>query len=123
MSGSSSTARRPGVPCSDAGNLISYAGNITSTCPGTNWTANSAGGTIPNEVVFSAAPGVIIPAGQATFCAIQFDVHVDAFPVVGQTISQASGFTIPTNDAVCNTRGPPPGRQPEHGRAEHLQLR
>ncbi len=93
-----------GVPCPDAGNLISYAGNITSTC-GTTWTANSGGGPIPNEVVFSAAPGVVIPAGQQTFCSIQFDVHVDQFPPVGQTIRQSSGFTIPNSDAVCNTPG------------------
>ncbi len=51
-----------GVPCPDAGNLISYAGNITSTCAGVSWTANSAGGTLPNEVVFSAAPGLMVPA-------------------------------------------------------------
>ncbi len=94
-----------GVPCPDAGNLISYAGNISSNCAGISWSANSAGGPAPNEVVFSATPGVVIPAGQGTFCSIQFDVHVDNFPPTGLVIRQASGFTIPALDAVCNTPG------------------
>ena len=94
-----------GVPCPDAGNLISYVGNISTTCEGTTWTPNSTGGPAPNEVVFSASPGVVIPAQQDPYCNLQFDIRVDNFPPTGLVIRQAGGFTIPALDAVCNTAG------------------
>ncbi len=101
-----------GVPCPDAGNLISYVGNITSTCSvpvllgggSVLWTANSAGGTLPNEVVFTATPGLVVPANTPFLCDLQFDLQVNALPI-GTSISQAAGFGIPNNDAVCNTAG------------------
>ncbi len=89
------------VPCIDDGPLVSYAGNITTTCP-TIWTANSPGGVFPNEVVFSAETPFVVPADTAQFCDLQFDVQLFAFPA-GPSINQAVGFLAPFNDAVCNT--------------------
>ena len=92
-----------GVPCPDGGNLMSYVGNISSTCS-TTWTADSAGGTLPNEIVFTASPPVLIPPSSYQFCELQFDVRVNAVDVT-PTITEAAGFVVPANDAVCDTPG------------------
>src|SRR5437867_3484190 len=47
------------------GSPLSYAGDatITTTCALTNWTSNNpAGGTSPNQLVFTPSPPLVIPA-------------------------------------------------------------
>jgi len=87
--------------CIDDGAVAGFAGNITTTCAGVTWTANSMGGATPNMVVLSANVPVAIPAGNTAFCEIEFDFEKlagasnDSTPM---TIEQVAGF----ESAMCN---------------------
>lgn len=87
--------------CIDDGAVAGYVGNITTTCPGVTWTANSLGGAVPNEVRFTASTPVAIPAGTFPYCALEFDfvklseTSNDSTP---KTIEQVAAFDV----ANCN---------------------
>jgi hypothetical protein len=97
-----------GVPCTDEGMQVEYEGDgtITTTCA-TVWTTGHATSANPNEVVFSAAPPVMIPANQPIppgFCAVEFDVKVLAQSVdnTPNDIQETTGYLASQNDATCN---------------------
>jgi hypothetical protein len=98
-----------GLPCTDQGAVFAYAGDATiiTTCLGVTWTSNLQGGaTVPNEIVFTPSPGVVIPAGVNPFCSLSFDVELvnpgldtDASPL---QVEMVAGFSALTMDAVCD---------------------
>ncbi len=87
--------------CIDDGSVAGYVGNISTTCPGVSWSANSGGGASPNEVMFTANAPVVIPESTFPFCELEFDFRKlsatsnDATP---NTIEQTAGFEM----ASCN---------------------
>jgi hypothetical protein len=98
-----------GIPCTDQGDVFRYVGDIsiTSTCAGISWTSNlPAGGDVPNEIVFTASPGVVIPAGVNPFCSLSFDVMLDNpgldTDVTPLKVEVVAGFSPLTMDAVCD---------------------
>ena len=53
-----------------------------------------------NEVVFSATPAIVIPAGSGSFCQLEFDITVagasnDATP---GTVEETTGFNASASD-------------------------
>jgi len=94
--------------CIDDGAVAGYAGNITTTCAGVTWSANSAGGAIPNKVIFTATPAVSIPAGESSFCTLEFDfvklasTSNDSTPM---TIEQVTGFQVAMCDNSLSATG------------------
>ncbi|MDX1554846.1 MAG: hypothetical protein R3212_02355, partial [Xanthomonadales bacterium] len=94
-----------GIPCTDEGAFVSYAGNIDDTgCPaGAPWSAVAAG----NEVTFTPTAPVVIPANTAPAagCVIEFDVTVDAVPSIDVTpgqIEEVVGYSVANTDAQCD---------------------
>jgi hypothetical protein len=94
-----------GIPCTDEGAVVEYEGDgtITENCPGV-WTTGHAVSFAPNEVVFTPSVPFAIPANNASFCTIEFDVKVigmslDATP---SEVEQVGGYQTVTNDAVCD---------------------
>lgn len=87
--------------CIDDGAVAGYAGNVTTTCPGISWAANSSGGAVPNKVTFTANAPVLIPESTFPHCVIEFDfvkltdTSNDSTP---NTIEQVAGFDM----AACN---------------------
>ena len=66
-----------GLGCTDDGQVVSFQGNITTTCAGVNWTADhDPGDFFPNQVVFTPSSAVVIPSNVEEFCALEFDVKV-----------------------------------------------
>jgi len=93
-----------GIPCTDDGAVVEYQGDgtITTTCP-TVFTSGHAVSDVPNQVVFTATPAVVLPANNAG-CTIEFDVKVlgasnDATPTM---VEQVGGYSVPNTDAQCN---------------------
>lgn len=87
--------------CIDDGSVVGYVGNITTTCPGVSWSANSSGGGTPNEVMFTASTPVMIPEGTFPFCELEFDFIKLASASNDSTpnlIEQTAGFDM----ASCN---------------------
>jgi hypothetical protein len=97
-----------GVPCTDEGAQVEYEGDgtITTTCP-TVWSTGHAISAAPNEVVFTAAPVVMVPPNQAIppgFCNVEFDVKVLAQSVdnTPNDIQETTGYLASQGDAQCN---------------------
>src|SRR5207249_2676527 len=94
------------VPCTDDGLVIGYNGDatISTTCAGVTWTSGHATSGSPNEVVFDASPDIVIPAGSANFCQLEFDVTVlgasnDATP---NTAEETAGYNASQSDGACD---------------------
>jgi len=87
--------------CIDDGAVAGYVGNVTTTCPGITWTANSSGGAVPNKVTLTANAAVLIPESTFPHCVVEFDFikladqSNDSTP---NTIEQVAGFDM----AACN---------------------
>src|SRR5262245_57333112 len=83
-----------GLNCDDDGPVISFQGNIVSTCP-TGFTSDHAPGEmLPNQVIFTPGAPISIPANTTQFCTLAFDVRIetrsnDTTPVA---IEQVSGY-------------------------------
>jgi hypothetical protein len=94
------------IDCADDGDLISYSGNLSDTCAGVVFSAShTTGDTDPNQVVFDADVTLDIPAGNTTFCQIQFDVTVeerDGDGVTPNVIEQSGGYRNNGADATCD---------------------
>lgn len=79
-----------GTTCIDDGNIVAYAGDLTTTCP-TTWSQTVQA----NRVLFGASPPLEIPA-QSAGCSIEFTVQKlasfsnDTTPL---TIEQVAAFT------------------------------
>ena len=91
---------------------LSYDGDatITTTCAGITWSSNSpAGGTSPNQLVFSPSPALAIPAQNQNFCTLSFATTVKNHANNNfdpDAIIQIAGLvqtTSSTGDATCNT--------------------
>jgi hypothetical protein len=98
-------------PCTDAGPVISYDGDatITTTCPGVTWSSdNPGGGTLPNQVEFTASPAVslgpdiVIPPGS---CDIEFNVTIVNFPTKGLTVGEILGYQLAFCDNGLDSGG------------------
>jgi hypothetical protein len=90
-------------PCTDDGPVVSYQGDasITTDCPGITWTSNSAGGTSPNVVVFTATPTLDVPANSPVlpgFCSITFNVQLVALSPEGTVVPELVGY----QSALCD---------------------
>lgn len=93
--------------CVDDGSVAGYVGNISTDCESgggpVSWTADSAGGALPNRVVFTPDSPVEVPANAVNWCGLEFDfvklasASNDSTPM---TIEQAAGFTRATCDTV-----------------------
>ena len=97
-----------GVPCTDEGMQVEYEGDgtITTTCA-TVWTTGHATSAVPNEVVFTATPAVVVPPNQPIppgFCNVEFDVKVLAQSVdnTPNDIQETTGYLASMSDAQCN---------------------
>src|SRR4030095_3822773 len=51
-----------GINCADDGGVISYQGNLSTTCPSAFTADHNAGDTLPNQVVFTPAAAIVVPA-------------------------------------------------------------
>lgn len=102
-----------GIPCTDQGDVFSYVGDssISTTCSGVTWTSNvSGGGSGTNEIIFSASPPVVIPAGTNPFCTLTFKVALDNLePTSGPnsdgthlSVEVVTGYSASGNDASCD---------------------
>ena len=94
-----------GVPCTDEGMQVEYEGDgtITTTCA-TVWTTGHATSAVPNEVVFTATPAVVVPPNQPIppgFCNVEFDVKVLAQSVdnTPNDIQETTGYLASQSDA------------------------
>jgi hypothetical protein len=97
-----------GINCLDDGNVVSYQGNLSTTCAVTFTTPHAAGDFLPNQVVFTPSVPVVIPAGTSNFCTLSFDTKVeststDSTPTV---VEEVSGFDASSGDGVCDTVPP-----------------
>ena len=99
-------ANFPLVPgCTDEGAIIEYEGDafphLTTDC-GVTWSSGHPVGTNPNQVVFTATPSLVIPAGNSVppgFCSIEFDVKVLSPSIDGDgVIEQVAGYDV----AACD---------------------
>ena len=97
-----------GLNCPDDGPVVSYQGNLISTCPSAFASSHSAGDVLPNQVVFTPASPIDIPAGAANFCTLAFDVRIETRSADGtpDVIEQVSGYDASLGDGVCNTTPP-----------------
>jgi hypothetical protein len=89
--------------CADDGAVMSYQGNIISTC-GVTWSASHApGDTLPNQVVFTPSSPITIPADTPEFCTLEFSVRVEGRGNDGtpDSIEQVCGIDTATSDASC----------------------
>jgi hypothetical protein len=95
-----------GTGCTDDGAVIEYRGDgtITTTC-GVGFATGHPIATAPNQVVFTPAAPIPIPANTPQFCSLEFDVRLaagasgDSTP---QLVEQVGGFLAATSDARCN---------------------
>jgi len=91
-------------PCVDDGPVVSFQGNIATNC-GVAFTASlSPGDLLPNEVVFTADPPLVIPSETPSFCTVEFDVRVEtrgneATPGI---VYESAFFDAPSFDGVCD---------------------
>jgi hypothetical protein len=91
--------------CPDDGAVVSYQGNITTTCGVTITASHAPGDTFPNQVVFTADPPIVIPEFTPEFCMFAFDVRIetrshDATPDV---VEQLAGFDASLADGYCDS--------------------
>ena len=67
-----------GISCLDDGGIVSFQGNVATTCP-TTWTASHGqGDAFPNQVVFTPNGALQIPSSTPSFCSLDFDVRVES---------------------------------------------
>src|SRR5215470_16988054 len=97
-----------GVPCTDEGPVVEYEGDgtITTTCPAA-WTSGHPISSAPNEVVFTPAPPVMIPANfpiPPGFCNIEFNVKVLSYSTdnTPNEIQETTGYLASQGDAMCD---------------------
>jgi hypothetical protein len=97
-----------GINCPDDGGVVSYQGDLTTTCGVTMTADHGPGETLPNQVVFTPSAPIVVPAGNESYCSLDFLVRIetlsnDATPLA---IEQVGGFDASTGDGVCNTSPP-----------------
>jgi hypothetical protein len=97
-----------GLNCPDDGPVVSYQGNLISTCPSGFTSSHGAGDVLPNQVVFTPGSPIEIPAGATNFCTLAFDVRIETRSADGtpDVIEQVSGYDASLGDGVCNTTPP-----------------
>src|SRR5262245_12492376 len=91
--------------CPDDGDVVSYQGNITTTCGVTITSSHAPGDTFPNQVLFTMDPPIMMPPFTPDFCTFAFDVRIesrshDATPDV---VEQLAGFDASLADAYCDS--------------------
>lgn len=91
--------------CPDDGEVVSYQGNITTTCGVTITSSHAQGDTAPNQVVFSMDPPIVIPPFTPEFCAFAFDVRVEARSndATPDVVEQLAGFDASLADGYCDS--------------------
>jgi hypothetical protein len=94
-----------GINCPDDGGVVSYQGGLSTTCASNFTSSHNAGDLLPNQVVFTPASPIVVPANTPAFCTLSFDVKIettsnDSTPSV---IEQVSGFDASLGDGVCDT--------------------
>jgi hypothetical protein len=97
-----------GINCPDDGGVISYQGNLATTCASAFTADHNAGETLPNQVVFTPTSPIVVAAGTPNFCQLSFDVRVETRSNDGtpDVIEQVSGFDASLGDGVCDTAPP-----------------
>jgi hypothetical protein len=93
-----------GIDCADDTALVSYSGGLADTCASVDFSTTHAGGTAPNQVVFTPNVPLDIPAGTPEFCTITFNVTVEAKDTDGTTgfIEVSGGYRGDGVDAECD---------------------
>ncbi len=109
-----------GIPCTDQGDIMSYAGDGTiissgTTCAGLTWSTNlPVGGSSPNEVVFTPSSPIVFSANvpaDGLACELTFRVKLDNLePTSGPdfdgtptTVEVVAGYSIvPPADTTCD---------------------
>ena len=111
-----------GVPCADQGDIMSYAGDSSivssgTTCGSLSWTSNlAAGGTVPNEIVFTPSKPIVFPTNtpaDGAACALAFTVKLDdTEPTSGANsdgtpteVEVVAGFSTTNHDTACDNGG------------------
>src|SRR3989454_662353 len=117
-----------GVPCTDQGDIMSYKGDASIVSGGSlaqcqvTWTSNlPAGGSSPNEIVFTPSTPIVLPPNQSSdpaldLCSFTFKVKLDHlessdpadpnFDGDPTTVEVVAGFSTRTPaDAPCDNGG------------------
>jgi len=94
-----------GLNCPDDGPVISYQGNLSSTCATGFTSSHSAGDVLPNQVLFTPGTPIAIPANTTNFCTLSFDVRIESRSndTTPDAIEEVSGYDAALGDGVCNT--------------------
>jgi len=127
-------ANNPFIGCVDEGAIVSYSGDATISVQGTgcvdiNGTPvgfssnNVAGGTAPNQVVFTPTAPVVMDANvnptSDAACKVQFGITIANAPGTDATpllVQESAGFiATPPFDAVCDQPNPIPGTAAQSG--------
>jgi len=98
-----------GIDCAEGGPVVSYQGDLTTTCPSVTFTSSHAvGDTLPNQVVFTSSSPIRIPAGTESYCHLEFNIRIEAGGSGGgpDAIKQIAGLNAATGDGVCDTTPP-----------------
>jgi hypothetical protein len=96
-----------GLNCTDDGAVIEYQGDstINTNCPATAFASGHPVSDLPNQVVFTPTPALVIPAYTPNFCFVEFDVKVIGLSNDGtpQEAEEVGGYSAAgTGDATCN---------------------
>jgi len=97
-----------GINCPDDGAVVSYQGDLTTDCGVVMSTSHNTGDTLPNQVVFTPGSPIVIPAGVASFCSLDFLVRIESLSsdATPSMIEQVGGFDASLGDGVCDTAPP-----------------
>jgi len=100
-----------GLNCQDDGPVVSYQGNLETSCPVEFTTTSVPGDLLPNQVTFTATDDLTIPADSPDFCSVAFDMRLEtrSNDVTPLFIEQVIGIDSGTGDAVCDSVPPHAG--------------
>ena len=96
-----------GANCLDDGTVVSYRGNLSTTCPVAFTCDHADGDVLPNQVVFTPNGPFSIPPDTPGFCSLDFDIRVEgrSNDLTPDTIEQAIGVDDGAEDVVCDVAG------------------
>ena len=97
-----------GLNCPDDGPVVSYQGNLSTTCASGFTASHSVGDVLPNQVLFTPGTPIAIPSDTSNFCTLSFDVRLESRSndTTPDAIEEVSGYDAALGDGVCNTVPP-----------------
>jgi hypothetical protein len=100
-------ATNVGINCPDDGNVVSYQGNLSTSCPVEFTSSHAPGDSLPNQVLFTSTVPFQIPANTPDFCSLDFDIRLESHSNDGtpDTVEQSCGCEGGADDALCEVGG------------------